>query len=338
MSDFADATTISPAWARDACECSECRDPHNDQHLINASDLVGWTTESTATTDTGLVVTLRHDDGRTHECTISAPTDRPIGVTKSLWGAELTNSVRPGAASAEDFATRLATFGIAIIEHGSTEPNTVLDFAGEIGFVRETNYGELFDVIAEESPNNLAFTNLGLPLHTDNPYRDPVPTVQLLHCLHSAETGGGSMFADGFAVAEKLREHNEQAFDILTNTPVQFEFSDDTVLLAARTPLISLDSAGDVVRVAVNNRSMRPVDAGEHTGAFYDAYVEFTEMLAHDDNTLVLNLGPGEIIGFDNRRVLHGRTGFAGGGARHLQGCYIDIDAINSKALLGASG
>lgn len=276
---------------------------------------------------------LRHDDGRTHACTISS-TDRPTGVAKSMWGAELAERIRPGADSAEEFATRLATLGIAIIEHGSTEPNTVLDFANEIGFVRQTNYGQLFDVIAEESPNNLAFTNLGLPLHTDNPYRDPVPTVQLLHCLHSAETGGGSMFADGFAVAEQLREQSQRAFEILANTPVHFEFSDESVRLTASTPLITVDSAGEVVRVAINNRSMRPVDAGELTSAFYDAYVEFTELLAHDDNTLVLNLGPGEIIGFDNRRVLHGRTGFAGGGARHLQGCYIDIDALNSTALL----
>jgi Gamma-butyrobetaine hydroxylase-like, N-terminal/Taurine catabolism dioxygenase TauD, TfdA family len=29
----------------------------------------------------------------------------------------------------------------------------------------------------------------GLP-HTDNPYRDPVPTVQLLHCLSTADDGG----------------------------------------------------------------------------------------------------------------------------------------------------
>ena len=26
--------------------------------------------------------------------------------------------------------------------------------------------------------------------HTDNPYRDPVPTVQLLHCLSTADDGG----------------------------------------------------------------------------------------------------------------------------------------------------
>ena len=32
--------------------------------------------------------------------------------------------------------------------------------------------------------------DLELTPHTDNPYRDPVPTVQLLHCLRNAVEGG----------------------------------------------------------------------------------------------------------------------------------------------------
>jgi hypothetical protein len=55
------------------------------------------------------------------------------------------------------------------------------------GCVRETNYGRLFDVVSVENPSNLAYTGLALGSHTDNPYRDPVPQLQLLHCLE----GGG---------------------------------------------------------------------------------------------------------------------------------------------------
>jgi gamma-butyrobetaine dioxygenase len=41
--------------------------------------------------------------------------------------------------------------------------------------------------------------------HTDNPYRDPVPTVQLLHCLRTSEDGGDTGLVDGFAAAAALR-------------------------------------------------------------------------------------------------------------------------------------
>jgi gamma-butyrobetaine dioxygenase len=33
----------------------------------------------------------------------------------------------------------------------------------------------------------------------------------------------------------------------------------------------------------------------------------------------------------DNRRVLHGRTGFRSGGERHLQSCYIERDEFTSR-------
>jgi alpha-ketoglutarate-dependent taurine dioxygenase len=65
------------------------------------------------------------------------------------------------------------------------ESGTVLRVAASFGFVRETNYGRLFDVRVEPQPGNLAYTSRRILPHTDNPYRDPVPTVQLLHCLRA---------------------------------------------------------------------------------------------------------------------------------------------------------
>ena len=54
------------------------------------------------------------------------------------------------------------------------------------GHVRETNSGRIFDVGSVPSPRNLAYTEMPLGVHTDNPYRDPVPGLQLLHCLESS--------------------------------------------------------------------------------------------------------------------------------------------------------
>ena len=330
-----EAAAISPEWARDACRCAECRDSHNDQHLIDATDLVGWTTTAATQTPSGWVVDLRHETGDTHRCEIAASVG-PTTPSRSMWRADHVEQVRPGAANATEFATRLATYGIALIENRGSEARTVLDFAREIGFVRSTNYGDLFEVIAEDTPSNLAFTSAGLALHTDNPYRDPVPTAQLLHCLHSADRGGGSLFVDGFAVATQFRDSHPEEFELLTTTPVRFEFRDATALLRAEVPLILLDARGQVDRVSINNRSMQAVDAGQRTADFYRAYIAFCELLADSDNTITLTLKPGDLIGFDNRRVLHGRSEYAGGGARHLQGCYIDMDAINSTAARAA--
>jgi gamma-butyrobetaine dioxygenase len=46
---------------------------------------------------------------------------------------------------------------------------------------------------------------------------------------------------------------------------------------------------------------------------------------------LRLQLGAGDLYMVDNRRVLHGRTGFTGAGSRHLQSCYIERDEVLSR-------
>jgi gamma-butyrobetaine dioxygenase len=208
----------------------------------------------------------------------------------------------------------------------------VLDVAAALGYVRETNYGKLFDVRVEATPNNLAFTGLPIAPHTDNPYRDPVPTVQLLHCLSNAVDGGESGLVDGFHAASLLRAQDPQAFDILTRTPVTFRFADATTELVTTQPMIGLDPNGRIREIRFNNRSLQPVRLPpDQTAAFYAAYRRFTEIVRRPELMVTFRLGPGDCVVFDNTRLLHARTGFTDSGDRHLQGCYADLDSFASQ-------
>lgn len=337
---------ISTRWARDACTCAECRDPGNGQHLIDASDLDGWVVESvhdpdaTAVAPGGsdtTVVALVHTDGRRHRCIVPAETNDDRSERSVHWGSDHITVLRERAASGpgpvDRFVADLSSRGIALAFGLGSEPGQVLEFARRVGFVRGTNYGELFDVRSDPKPINLAYTPKGLPLHTDNPYRDPVPTVQLLHCLAAAE-GVASLFCDGFAVAEQLRRDHLEEFRRLSSTLVSFQFVSHDVSLQASLPLIRLDESGEVIGITVNNRSMQPQPRGQTADAFYRAYIRFAQLLSDPKNVIQLTLAPGELVGFDNRRVLHGRTAFPDSPQRHLQGCYIDMDAIHSSARL----
>jgi gamma-butyrobetaine dioxygenase len=326
---------IDPAWARDACRCNECRDPRNDQHLIDAAMLEGWTVVRAGRSADCLTVTLHHCSGERHVCRI--PADPPADMPVESWPAGYADQLRAGSTSRAgdhgSFVDQLARRGIALLHGCGVERGTVLEVARTVGFVRETNYGPLFDVVAEPDPVNLAYTPLGLPAHTDNPYRDPCPTVQLLHCLAAASDGGASRFIDGFAAAECLRVEDPSAFRTLTSTAVIFRFHSADVDLRARHPLIQLDIDGAVSAVSVNNRSMEPVTGnGIGPAKFYDAYRTFVDLLDCDDLAVEITLEPGELVAFDNRRVLHGRRAFRSTERRHLQGCYIDIDAVHSAA------
>ena len=57
----------------------------------------------------------------------------------------------------------------------------------------------------------------------------------------------------------------------------------------------------------------------------------FAEILDRRELQKRFSLEPGELVCFDNLRVLHGRTGFESGGERHLQGCYADRDGLASR-------
>jgi gamma-butyrobetaine dioxygenase len=222
--------------------------------------------------------------------------------------------------------------GLALLSGVPTEEGMVCRVVELFGYVRETNYGRLFDVISVEKPNNLAFTGLALGNHTDNPYRDPVPQLQLLHCLQAAEEGGESIVVDGFHAAERLRREAPEDFDLLTRHAVPFRYVDrGAVDLRSAAPLIELDTEGRVRAVRYNNRAAAPFDLPEDIVApFYRAYRRFGRLL-HDPSAIVsFRLGAGDLFIVDNQRVLHGRRGF-GRGRRHLQGTYADKDSLLSK-------
>ena len=64
----------------------------------------------------------------------------------------------------------------------------------------------------------------------------------------------------------------------------------------------------------------------------YAAYRAFTAVMRRPENELVYRLEPGDLVAFDNRRVLHGRTAFdPGSGKRRYKGCYVDRDQIASR-------
>ena len=63
----------------------------------------------------------------------------------------------------------------------------------------------------------------------------------------------------------------------------------------------------------------------------YRARTAFDRLCRSPAFEIRFRLDPGELVMFDNRRLLHGRTGFEPAeGLRHLQGCYIDGDGPKS--------
>jgi gamma-butyrobetaine dioxygenase len=213
-----------------------------------------------------------------------------------------------------------------------TQPGQILQVASAFGFTRETNFGELFDVRSTPAAIDLAYTAMALDPHTDNPYRWPVPGVQLLHCLLNQTSGGLSTLVDGFAVAEALRRRDPEAFDRMSRTAVRFRYRDAATDLVASAAPIELDVTGRVQAVHFSPRlDFVPLQPPADLEAYYQARRAFDRLLRSPEFEFRFLLNAGELVMMDNRRLLHGRTGFdPAEGLRHLQGCYIDIDGPRS--------
>jgi gamma-butyrobetaine dioxygenase len=233
-----------------------------------------------------------------------------------------------------EWLTRLLQSGIAFMSALPATEAAILDAVNLVGRVAETNYGAVFDVRSVPEPENLAYSDLGLGLHTDNPYREPVPGFQALHALVVAPDGGDNLFADGFALGERLREVDPAAFAALTQTVVPFHYRSRDAELRAERPLIELAADGAVKAVHYNSRSIAPLPLqGREAPAFYAAYRRFAMMLRDPLHQLRYRLRAGDLVLFDNQRILHGRTAFSSARhARHLRGCYLTRDSVYSGA------
>ncbi|MEY9871513.1 gamma-butyrobetaine hydroxylase [Streptacidiphilus sp. MAP12-33] len=338
---------VPAIWLRDNCSCPDCRDPLTDQKLFQITDLpddLGVANVRPVDGDEEGWEVVWANDGHVSRYTAewlqrAAEPDPRTEDGKELWGtaARFADGLpeTTWAAYLDDDAERLrmlqavARLGFCLLRDVPLRDGQAQQVALSFGYVRETNYGPQFEVRVEERPNNLAFTNVAITPHTDNPYRDPVPTLQLLHCLVNEAEGGDSGLVDGFAAAAALRAQEPAAFAALTGTSVPFAFRDDTTELSAHRPLIAADPAGRVREVRFNNRSLGTLRLpAEKTEAFYAAYRAFARLLLAPERQLDFRLGPGDCLVFDNTRLLHARTAFARGGARHLQGCYADLDHL----------
>lgn len=237
----------------------------------------------------------------------------------------------------------LQRFGIALVKNMPAAPGQLRRFAERLfGFVLQTHYGPEFVIKAVERPNNLAYSSLGLQLHTDLPFYQTAPPIQLFHCIEQARVGGENIFADGRGAAERLRAEDPDAFALLASRSVRFQDWTPAWELHAEQRTIDLGPDGEVSRVHFNERTRdswhqwRATDDVDDMDAFYRALSRFEALLEDTHASLTVTLQPGEMSVIDNWRVLHSRGSFEGN--RHLEGGYITWEQAHSLWRVLSSG
>ncbi len=339
-------------WLRDNAQDAATRSPGNGQRLITLLDIPADTHIADACWSEGQLVARFEPEGRViafgrdwlaAQTYDRSPPPAPgwTGDNIARWDAHLADEALVASYSTvrADKAARLAwlkalrRYGFARVTGVSTTAGAPEEISGLFGYVRETNYGRVFDVRAEVDPSNLAYTNLGLQAHTDNPYRDPAPGLQILACLDNSVDGGESVVVDGFKVAEHLKARSPRGFELLTRHCARFEYAGaEGVRLRSKRPIIELGADGELIAIRFNNRSAAPFTdvPYDDMADYYAAYRRMAELIEDPSLAVRFKLAPGEAFIVDNLRVLHARTPITSSGKRWLQGCYADKDGLLS--------
>ncbi len=266
----------------------------------------------------------------------------PAAIPPQLWRGDMTSSQLPRAqadalmhddTALQAWLCAAKRTGLALVDGLEDDPEAGMRVARRVGFLRETNFGTTFDVESKLEPNNLAYTAERLPLHTDLPNQEVPPGFQFLHCLTNTATGGGSLFCDGFAIAEDLRVSDPEAYACLANVDIPLRFHDRDYDIRRHDRVIVTRSDATISEIRFNAHIAGVFDMPPETmQAYYRAYRAYMAATRSDRYVVSLRLTGGQMVVFDNRRVLHGRGAFdPSTGLRRLRGCYVDRGEWDSR-------
>ncbi len=334
-------------WLRDNCPCDLCVHQITREQTFELLSVSPNVSPDRASVTSGVLEVTwpdghqsAYDSGwlRTHVYSESGAHDQlPKKIT---WGAELGippsfdgEAILLDDDALHEWLSALVTYGCTLVRNVPTNNEGVEVLAKRIGPLRDTNFGLLWDVIAEPDPITNANTALPLPPHVDLATREYQPGLQFLHCLVNDAEGGQSILVDGFRLAEEVLATRPEYYETLTSVPWNWANRSKTSDYRFVSPILVTDANGELSEIRLGNWLRAPLTSApfDQVERAYEAYRYIFALSFEDRFSLQFRLDPGDCMVFDNRRILHARGAFSATGRRHLRGCYTERDELYSR-------
>ena len=335
-------------WLLEACRCTRCGDTETAVRHVRLTDKPARPEPLEVGEVDGALAIDWGDDHRSryeldwlrYHC-LSPEARAARRFRPRLWGGERQarlprfelTTVQASSDRRLEFLETLLYDGFAILTGVPPAREHTEAIAALVGKLRLTNYG-IYELESKPRPEIVGDMALALAPHTDEPYRIDPPGITFFHVIAQAAAGGASTLLDGFRLAAILRERDPAAFAILARVPARFHRS----LAAGRLfeyqhPIIHLDGDGEVVAVRLLDRALAPVDCAlDEVEPFYAAVRAWLDLAYAGDGRIEFTLAAGEMLVFNNQRLLHGRTAFdPAASRRHVRSCHVDLDEFYSS-------
>lgn len=375
---FKEFSQENPILLRDACQCKKCVDDSTHQREFLFSEIPTNISVSSIESDpeTGTWKVKWENDIPGFEDHTSifpqanliqlldgVPASLNVHRTVSLWDKEsfakdskdidfeqLLNDDK----TLESALEQIQRHGLIFVSGIPDDPEAVRKMVSRLALLRNTFYGETWDVRSVPQAKNVAYTSKYLGFHMDLLYMKEPPGLQMLHCLQNSCQGGESVFADTFKAIDVLRQEQPRLVERLTRSKIRYGYSNDGHFYSDDKPVIKVGNGkhGPISRVlnAADPDFMQTVDCtfwsppfinsiadAAHDGdtkEFLRACKAFADILQRPELIYETKLAAGTCTIFDNLRVVHARKAFdVNSGSRWLKGIYGDRQDVLSKSL-----
>ncbi|MCJ1448340.1 MAG: hypothetical protein MMC23_008855 [Stictis urceolatum] len=385
-------------FLRDSCTCARCVDPSTSQKLFGFAEIPYNIQQSHIRhlSKGEVEVTWLNDipGYENHQSVFSATffdqntsTKDQLAARNSFlypqpWNREAIESVGSRMdLNFEDFMQsgqwlaeavwRLQKSGLVFIHDVPIRPESVKNVAERLGPIRNTFYGETWDVRSVPSAKNVAYTSDHLGFHQDLLYMANPPGLQLLHVMKSSTVGGHSLFADAYNAIKQLQAKRTKHIRALLTVPVTYHYRNDGQWYDYTRPTLET-GALDVLRGPNSFRRLQDLEymrdyeyinysppfqapfmmqgvgdlqnsmsktlqdsqkfSRTSIKSYHEAIRALKGELEADENVYETRMESGTCVVFNNRRIVHARTAFSSTeGERWLRGAYVDMDCLMSR-------
>lgn len=268
-----------------------------------------------------------------------------IGAGQTLWDASNAPDLRQSA-SYEAFVDddemlagmlrNLSRVGMISIKDVPLSTGASRRVMERIAYIRASIFGEMWELKSDGKLADTGSTPLEITPHTDGTYNHDAPGLMSLQCLQYEAVGGDNILVDGFNIARLLSERHPDAYETLSTVAVPGQYIGDGAYLVAQRPPLRHDTSGRLVQVSFNNHDRAPFSLPDsQMSRLYDALAVFDLLIQDRANQFIFGQRPGDMVIFDNWRLLHGRMAFEG--QRHMVGSYLNREDYESRIrMLGA--
>mgnify|MGYP001817834229 CR=1 FL=1 len=334
-------------WLRDHARDESSFLPSANQRLVPPDVVAGAGSGSAHLDDDGASLCVTWSDGTaatwpiewlratTGDAGTATSIESLAGAARPWRGGDLDERLLrlPAADLADerglaDALRALTRDGVIVVSDLPTDHADTRWAIERFGYVRMTIFGDLWEFRSDGGFDDTASTPMEITPHTDGSYSNDAPGLLALHCHRYEARGGENVFVCGHALSDRIASEAPHLHDLLRTVDVPGQYiGDGAHLMSARPPLRF--ERGRLAQITYNHHDRAPFRLPEPTMTdLFDALALVHEVAADPDMQFELALRPGDMVVFDNWRVLHGRRAFEG--ERLIAGGYVNREDVDS--------